>query len=344
MDYLKSGVNIQKAEGLVEWLKTQKNKHYKERIVSGLGGYASLFRMDFPEMKEPCIASSTDGVGTKLKLALEFCDLKPSPLRSLGQDLVAMCVNDLLCVGAKPLFFLDYYACGKLDDLKAQEFLTGVKKACDESLCALIGGETAEMPGLYKNNDFDCAGFASGVVDRPKILGSHKVKAGDDLIALPSSGFHSNGYSLLRKVFKKDLSRWTKEFLKPTALYAKVFSSVLKKPSYEKHIHALAHITGGGMDNILRVVPRGSNILIKTWPLKTPFLELKKRTRMSWRELLKTVNCGVGMVIFSAPQATQDLIKDLKKSGCPAFKVGELKRISKKSRWTMDFKNWEKLL
>lgn len=332
MDYRKSGVDICRAEELVDWIQQKKPDCHQDKIISDIGGYASIFRM-CSGMKEPCLVSCTDGVGTKLKLALKYRTLK-----SLGQDLVAMCVNDLICTGAQPLFFLDYYACGRLNKEHFKEFLTGVQSACRESECALVGGETAEMPGVYQQEDFDCAGFAVGVVDRPDILESSKVKKGDVLLALPSTGFHSNGYSLLRKVFEKDMDEWSEELLKPTALYVKACHLM------KGRIHALAHITGGGLDNILRVLPEGSQVELIPWSIPEPFLEVKKRTNMNWRQLLNTFNCGVGMAVFCEPQYVQSLLKDLKKLGLEGFKLGELKDISPKpSGWTLDFNVWEKL-
>jgi len=332
MDYRKSGVDIRRAEELVDWIKQKKTGCHQDRIISDIGGYASIFRM-CSGMKEPCLVSCTDGVGTKLRLALKYQTLK-----NLGQDLVAMCVNDLICTGAQPLFFLDYYACGRLDKEHFKEFLTGVQEACRESECALVGGETAEMPGIYQKQDFDCAGFVVGIVNRPDILEPSKVKKEDVLLALPSTGFHSNGYSLLRTVFEKDMDEWSEELLKPTALYVKACHLM------KGRVHALAHITGGGLDNILRVSPEGSQMELTPWSIPKPFLEVKKRTGISWRELLNTFNCGVGMVAFCESQYVQPLLKDLRKLGLEGFRLGELKDISSEpSSWTLDFSVWEKL-
>ena len=330
MDYRDSGVDVRRAEELVDWMKQEKSSYYQDRMISGIGGYASIFRM-FSGMKEPCLVSCTDGVGTKLKLALKY-----KALGNLGQDLVAMCVNDLICTGAQPLFFLDYYACSQLNKNHFKEFLTGLRKACRESECTLAGGETAEMPGIYQTGDFDCAGFAVGVVDRSDILGPSKVKKGDVLLALPSTGFHSNGYSLLRKVFEQDMDEWSQELLTPTALYVKACRMM------KGRIHALAHITGGGLDNILRVAPEGSQVELIPWSVPEPFLEVKKRTGMNWKEMLKTFNCGVGLAVFCEPSMLQPLLKDLKPFGIT--QLGEVKDISSKpSHWTLDFNMWEKL-
>lgn len=285
-DYKKAGVDVETGDALVDWLesKTQKQIH-QDRIVSGIGGFASLFRMDFPEMKKPCIVTCTDGVGTKVKLASHF-----GVYETVAQDLVAMCVNDLICTGGMPLIFLDYYATGKLNLKYAQNFLEGLKKACEESLCAMVGGETAEMPGVYHDNDFDCAGFAVGVVDEEKALGPQKVKKGDVILGVESSGFHSNGYSLLRKVFESDLEKWKDTLLTPTTLYVKAALNVFA----HCEVHAAAHITGGGIENIPRVLPKDFSFKLQPWEMPKAFREVQNRTKMTDDQMLKTLNCGVG--------------------------------------------------
>ena len=331
MDYADSGVSIQRADQLVDWLGKLQSKHPTDQIVEGVGGFASLVQLDVSHMPQPCLASCTDGVGTKLKLALQY-----NSLESLGQDLVAMCVNDLICTGALPLFFLDYYACSQIELKKAQAFLKGVHQACLQSGCSLVGGETAEMPGFYSKGDFDCAGFCAGLVDRSQILGPARVQKGDQLIALPSHGFHSNGYSLLRKVFEKDMENHFKELLRPTALYVDVFKKILKGK-----VHALAHITGGGLNNILRVAPQGSLIQLKSWPLPQKYVEVQKRAQLHWKNFAETFNCGVGMVIFA--KNTSSLLDELKKAGIPCFEIGKVAEINptQKSTWELDFTPWE---
>lgn len=353
MDYKKAGVDQRKGEKLIQWLKrsqdalgfvssksqslTEKRKtriqgkksgrfgyeralkksHYHENILSTVGGYSALFRARFPGMSSPCLVSTADGVGTKLKLAHYF-----KSYESVGQDLVAMCINDLLCLGALPLFFLDYFACGSLDLKIAKDFLRGVQKACMESRSALIGGETAEMPGFYKKKEFDCAGFAVGVVDEKHILGSHRVRVGDELIALKSSGFHSNGFSLLRKVFKKnlDLKKWKKKLLEPTLIYFNVLQSLFGL----KELHAIAHITGGGMDNLLRVLPYGMEAHLDFWKVPASFLEVRNRVQMRDREFLRTLNCGVGMVLIVDPKKTSQILKKIENFGWGAFRLGKI--------------------
>ncbi len=292
MDYKSSGVDVEAGDSLVDWLIEDEKKYptpHADKIISGIGGFASLFRADFSKMKKPCLVTCTDGVGTKVKLASEF-----NRYEGIGQDLVAMCVNDLICTGGDPLLFLDYYASGKLNLENAQSFLRSVRKACFDSDCALIGGETAEMPGVYHDNDFDCAGFAVGVVDEEKSLGSRLVKKGDQVLGVASSGFHSNGYSLLRQVFAQDKEKWLDTLLTPTALYVKLF----KKLRAELELHALAHITGGGIENVPRVLPEHLQWKQKVWTMPAAFQEVQKRTGMSDEKMRKTLNCGVGLVVI----------------------------------------------
>jgi phosphoribosylformylglycinamidine cyclo-ligase len=298
VNYKTAGVDTEAGDRLVDWLQSNKGRvPHQERIVSGIGGFASLFNIQFPEMKKPLLVTCTDGVGTKVKIASYFQDYE-----GVGQDLVAMCVNDLICTGGRPLMFLDYYATGKLDLKAAQQFLASVQKACLESECALVGGETAEMPGVYQTNDFDCAGFAVGIVDQEKTWGPHKVKEGDQLIGVSSSGFHSNGFSLLRKVFGPDLEEHREVLLKPTALYVKLALELQKSTT----VHGAAHVTGGGIENLPRLLPDELAIHIpKLWPLPSIYEEVKRRTQLSTFDLLKTFNCGIGFVLAVPPGSAE---------------------------------------
>jgi phosphoribosylformylglycinamidine cyclo-ligase len=297
LNYKSAGVDIDAGDKLVDWLqndlqdpkKSVKKMPHAERVLSGIGGFAALFDFHFPEMKHPVLVTCTDGVGTKVKLASQF-----ERFETVGQDLVAMCVNDLICTGGKPLGFLDYYATGKLHLGWAQTFLKGVQQACVASDCNLIGGETAEMPGVYAPGDFDCAGFAIGVVDKEKTLGPQKVQEGDVVLGVSSSGFHSNGYSLLRKVFEKDLDKFIDQLLVPTHLYVNLVSELQKNV----HLHALAHVTGGGIENIPRVLPEHLSWSAKKWELPPLFQEVQKRTQMSNKDMLRTLNCGIGFVVI----------------------------------------------
>ncbi len=314
--YKKSGVDVEAGDALVDWLKETSPKKFphQDRVCAGIGGFASLFRIDFPEMEEPCLVSSTDGVGTKLKLAVHY-----QKFETIGQDLVAMCVNDLICCGAMPLFFLDYYATGKLQLEEAKSFLGGLRRACSEAQVALIGGETAEMPGVYSDGDFDCAGFSVGVVDRQNVLGPEKVRAGDVLLAVASSGFHSNGYSLLRKIFSEDLNLYEHELMTPTTLYVDLALKV------KKRVHALANITGGGVDNILRVIPKGMEVELNSWVWPEIYSEVLERTKAPKSDILKTLNCGVGLVMILPEDKVSDVMRDGEELGHKIFPIGCVK-------------------
>lgn len=328
IDYKQAGVDIEAGDALVDWLKSQKPKAWphQERLISGIGGFAGLFQAVFPQMKEPCLVACTDGVGTKVKLAVEF-----ESYAGVAQDLVAMCVNDLICSGAQPLFFLDYYATGKLQLEAAKSFLGGIQNACIESECALLGGETAEMPGVYQGGDFDCAGFAVGVVDRAQTWGAHQVQVGDQILAIESSGAHSNGYSLLRKVFEEDLEAWSKSLLVPTHLYVKL----ARKLRESVKVHALANITGGGMDNVPRVLPENTCAELVSWEFPELFKEVQKRSGLSQDEMLKTLNCGVGMALILAPSEVEKAKSVIQEAGFKSFLLGEVKEANGEASWRM---------
>lgn len=337
IDYKKSGVDIDAGDSLVEWLQSNRPQSWphQERLVSGIGGFAALFKADFKEMKEPCLVSCTDGVGTKVKIASQF-----GRYEGIGQDLVGMCVNDMICCGAEPLFFLDYYACGKLQLDKAKAFLKGLQTACLNADCALIGGETAEMPGVYEKDDFDCAGFSVGVVDRSKILGSQRVNPGDHLLGISSNGFHSNGYSLLRKIFAEDMQDHLDMLMRPTHLYVRL-ARQLKQNS---GLHALAHITGGGMDNIPRVLPPLTRAQLKPWAMPSEFREVQKRSGMGAKDILRTLNCGIGLVAVCESNVYQALAAAVTTAGFKAYDLGEVViGKSEETDWDMDLQGFEKL-
>lgn len=333
--YKSAGVDIEGGDQFADWIGEQQSQFqsWKKHVVPQTGGYASIFRFQFPEYNKPCLVSSTDGVGTKLKLVT-----KPEHNITIAQDLVGMCVNDLVCVGAKPLYFLDYYATGKLNQEHARFFLQGLYQALKQCECDLVGGETAEMPSVYHGEDFDCAGFVTGVVDEDHILGKTKVKIGDAICALGSSGVHSNGFSLLRKIFAEDLDQWRDQLLKPTRLY-EPFARAARVRNLK--IHGYAHITGGGITNLPRILPMNTVARLQLWNFPEIFKEVQKRSGMSTQEILTVLNCGIGMVVV-APQTELHQIKQLATemeipfhelghveqgsvSGDPYVQIGEMK-------------------
>ena len=324
INYKQSGVDIKKANDLVQWIKKTTSAPFPS-----LGNdYAALWPFSMAQYKEPVLAASTDGVGTKLQLASYF-----NQWEGIGQDLVAMCVNDLICVGAKPLFFLDYYACGRLNSSRAKSFLKGLQRACQEASCPLLGGETAELPGLYQTLEADCAGFCLGVVEKSKILQASRVQPGDDIVAFKSSGFHSNGYSLLRKIYKSasSLKKNQKILMEPTRLY----TFLIPYLDQISGLRTMAHITGGGLDNLSRILPKGLRADLKPWAVPSCFLDVKKQAGLSWKDLLRVFNCGLGLV----------LILKNKESLFPLFpsqEIIDLGRVKKTSPptqvWSLDFK------
>ncbi|MDX9731016.1 MAG: phosphoribosylformylglycinamidine cyclo-ligase [Bdellovibrionales bacterium] len=334
VSYRDSGVDVEAGDQLVDWLVASESapgegvtSHGKGRgkgpradqVVSGIGGFAAVFRAQFQHLKKPCLVASTDGIGTKILLAAHA-----KRYREVAQDLVAMCVNDLVCSGAEPLFFLDYYATSKLEPAAAKEFLSGVRDACASVNCALIGGETAEMPGVYKPGDFDAAGFSVGVVDEENMLGPARVAIGDQVIGVSSSGFHSNGFSLLRRLFENDLDEWMERLLEPTALYVNLVLGLHKAGK----IKAVAHITGGGMENLPRVLPAGTEVKLVDWAWPEEFIEVQERASLSREEMLKTLNCGVGLAIVCAPENVAEVETAIQESGRRAMPLGRIDRAA----------------
>lgn len=299
LSYKDAGVDIHTGNELVERIKGDVKRTRRSEVMGGLGGFGALCALP-TKYKEPILVSGTDGVGTKLRLAI---DLKKHD--TIGQDLVAMCVNDLIVQGAEPLFFLDYYATGKLDVDVAASVIKGIADGCEMSGCALVGGETAEMPGMYHEGDYDLAGFCVGVVEKSEIIDGTAVKTGDTLIALGSSGAHSNGYSLIRKVLEVSGANPTdllegkplsEHFLAPTKIYVKSILQLIR----QTEVHAIAHLTGGGFwENIPRVLPDNTKAVIdeSSWQWPAIFNWLQEKGNISRYEMYRTFNCGVGMVI-----------------------------------------------
>ncbi|MDU7954585.1 MAG: phosphoribosylformylglycinamidine cyclo-ligase, partial [Clostridium perfringens] len=320
LTYKEAGVNIEEGYRSVKLIKEYAKKTMSEYVLNGLGSFAGM--VELPEgYKKPVLVSGTDGVGTKLDIAC-----KKRKFDTVGIDCVAMCVNDILCHGAKPLFFLDYIACGKLEAEVSSDLVKGVAEGCIKSQCSLIGGETAEMPGMYKEGDYDIAGFAVGIVDKDKIINGKDIKAGDKLIGIASSGVHSNGYSLIRKVFKnldEDFNGkaiW-EELLTPTKIYVKPVLSLLEK----FNIKGMAHVTGGGFyENLPRMLSEeGLSIVINKNSYEIPEI-FKKLMELGVQEeeIYNTFNMGIGFVLCVEEDEVEEVLKELSKQGEKAFEIG----------------------
>ncbi len=325
--YKDAGVDIDAGNELVDNIKPMVKSTHRPGVMGSLGGFGGLFDLSQVNCNNPVLVSGTDGVGTKLKLAHQLNDHS-----TIGVDLVAMCANDIIVLGAEPLFFLDYYACGQLDNNQATQVIAGIATGCKESGCALIGGETAEMPGMYSGDDYDLAGFVVGVVDRTKIIDGSTIKAGQSIIGVASTGPHSNGYSLIRKIVddtQADLSQpmgdstLGKQLLAPTRLYAK---SVLDLLQQDVNVHGIAHITGGGiMENISRVIPEGLAISVEqhSWQRPAVFDWLQERGQIDDIEMLRTFNCGVGLCVVVDSEHNQTVIDLFNKHHIAAWEIGK---------------------
>ena len=331
LSYKEAGVDIDAGNALVEAIKPAVRSTRRPGADGEIGGFGGLFDLKAAAFKDPVLVAANDGVGTKLKIAIDT-----GKHDTIGQDLVAMCVNDLVVQGAEPLFFLDYFATGKLDVAQGTAIVEGIAHGCRLAGCALIGGETAEMPGMYHGNDYDLAGFAVGAAERENLLPRKDIAAGDTLIAIASSGVHSNGYSLVRKIVDLSGLAWTADapfeadktlaeaLLEPTRIYVKPLLAALKAGI---GIKALAHITGGGfIDNIPRVLPDdlAANVDLDAVTVPAVFGWLSKVGGMSEREMLRTFNCGVGMLVAVTPEDAEKLVESLTASGETAAIVGQL--------------------
>ncbi|WP_062266660.1 phosphoribosylformylglycinamidine cyclo-ligase [Endozoicomonas arenosclerae] len=326
LSYKDAGVDIQAGNALVDRIKHVAKATSRPEVMGGLGGFGALCQIP-SGYKEPVLVSGTDGVGTKLKLAMDL-----GKHDTIGIDLVAMCVNDLLVCGAEPLFFLDYYATGKLNVDVAEQVVTGIGAGCEQAGCALIGGETAEMPGMYQGEDYDLAGFCTGVVEKSDIIDGTKVAAGNVLIGLKSSGPHSNGYSLIRKVLEVSQADLNSEvdgkplaeaLMAPTRIYVKSLLQLQK----EMPIHAMAHITGGGLtENLPRVIPEDCVAVINTesWNIPEVFRFLQEGGNIAQSEMYLTFNCGVGMVICVPEDQADQAVTRLNELGEEAFVIGHM--------------------
>ncbi|MGH1375334.1 MAG: phosphoribosylformylglycinamidine cyclo-ligase [Alphaproteobacteria bacterium] len=358
--YKKAGVDIDAAADLVEQIKPAIKKTARTGVMSGLGGFGAMFDPKAAGYDDPILVSSTDGVGTKIKIAIDAHSHD-----TIGIDAVAMCVNDLVVQGAEPLFFLDYFATGKLENNVAQSVIEGVAKGCEISGCALIGGETAEMPGLYADGDYDLAGFTVGAVNRDSLITGEKIADGNIILALASNGVHSNGYSLVRKIISdasdldyssdvpfnmtvthqdQDIEKQItakadnlcEALLAPTRIYVKSLLKALKFKSKDGSpaIKGMAHITGGGLtENIPRVLPDGltAHIDVATWELPEIFKWLKDLGNLENSDLARTLNCGIGMIVVCDPEHAKEIEKSLISTGETVYKIGEIKKQNNKS-------------
>ena len=321
--YKLAGVDIAAGNDLVDMIKNDVIASHDQNVLGNIGGFAGMYELS-KDYNEPIMVACTDGVGTKVALAQES-----NQIEGIGQDLVAMCVNDLIVCGAKPLFFLDYFASSKLEVIEASKIIKSISEACKYSGCALLGGETAEMPGHYVGKNFDLAGFSVGCVEKEKIINGEKINEGDLLIGIESSGPHSNGFSLIRKIIKdssakeEELKKIIKLALKPTYLYPNIIMKLIKKYS----IHGMAHITGGGLtENIPRSLPKDLSVEISlaSWELPEIFKWLQERGNISNSDLLRIFNCGIGMVLIVDKSISEEIRSDIKKNGYDCYDIGRV--------------------
>jgi phosphoribosylformylglycinamidine cyclo-ligase len=330
MTYADSGVDIDKADEFVGSIKKIAKQTFRSGVISEIGGFGGMFSLNIASMESPVLVSSTDGVGTKLKIAFMM-----NKHDTIGIDLVAMCVNDIIVQGAKPLFFLDYLSMGKLETKTATDVITGIGEGCLRARCALIGGETAEMPGFYKDNEYDLAGFVVGLVENNKIIDGSGIHVGDQIIGISSSGLHSNGYSLVRKVcfeilglkvdtHVSELGRTLgEELLTPTRIYSETIHSIIK----DLPVFGLAHITGGGIpDNIIRVVPEGCSVVLRknSWDIPPIFSYLQQAGNISEKEMMRTFNNGIGLIAVVHEKNAQEILDRLIAMKENAFFIGEV--------------------
>jgi phosphoribosylformylglycinamidine cyclo-ligase len=328
LSYLDAGVDIAAGDRLVENIKQLALKTLRPEVLAGVGGFGALFEIS-KKYRDPVLVSGSDGVGTKLKLAFQL-----NKHDTVGIDLVAMSVNDILVQGAEPLFFLDYFACGKLDVATATQVIQGIAKGCELAGCALIGGETAEMPGFYAAGEYDLAGFAVGVVEKDRIITGRTITAGDVVLGLASSGAHSNGYSLIRKIIERSGAVLSSDFhgqslgealLAPTRIYVKPLLELMQ----HLPVKGMAHITGGGLlENIPRILPDNLCAVLQrsAWDMPPLFKWLQAQGNIAEREMYRTFNCGIGMAVVVSPEHVQQAQKLLRASGEQVWRIGEIKK------------------
>jgi phosphoribosylformylglycinamidine cyclo-ligase len=340
--YKEAGVDIEKGDAFVQVIKPMVESTFRPEVLTKIGGFAGCVSLNLERYKKPILVSSTDGVGTKLKIAFLM-----NRHDTVGIDLVAMCVNDIVVSGAKPLFFLDYLATSKLDTEKAAKVVSGIVKGCIEAECSLIGGETAEMPGFYKAGEYDLAGFAVGIVEDAQVIDGSGVTVGDKLIGIASSGLHSNGYSLVRKLvldkLKMDLEERVEEIgevlgeelLRPTRIYVKTVLNLTR----DFNVVGIVHITGGGITgNLPRIIPKGCKAIVQkgTWDIPSIFSFLKEKGNISEEEMLRTFNNGIGMILIVRSKEVDDILVRLRSLGEKAFIIGEVGK-SEREQETIEF-------
>jgi phosphoribosylformylglycinamidine cyclo-ligase len=342
VSYKNAGVDIEKGDAFVQAIKPIVESTFRPEVLTKIGGFAGCVSLNLERYKRPILVSSTDGVGTKLKIAFLM-----NHHDTVGIDLVAMCVNDIVVSGAKPLFFLDYLATSKLDTEKAKKVVSGIVKGCIEAECSLIGGETAEMPGFYKAGEYDLAGFAVGIVEDAQVIDGSGVTVGDKLIGIASSGLHSNGYSLVRKLLLDQLKMnleerveeigevLGEELLRPTRIYVKTVLNLTRNFK----VVGIAHITGGGITgNLPRIIPKGCKAVVQkgTWDIPPIFSYLKEKGKISEQEMLGTFNNGIGMILIARSKEIDDILTRLRSLGEKAFIIGEVGK-SEREQETIEF-------
>ncbi len=326
--YREAGVDIDAGDELVERIKPGVRRSMRPEVLGGIGGFGALVEVPLDRYRKPVLVSGTDGVGTKLRLAIDS-----GRHDTVGIDLVAMCVNDVVVQGAEPLYFLDYFATGKLDVDVGERVIAGIVEGCVQAGCALVGGETAEMPGMYHGEDYDLAGFCVGIVEKEHIIDGSKTAAGDVVLGLPSSGPHSNGFSLIRKILqvsavdvmsKVDGTALIDRLMAPTRIYVKPLLALLSQVT----VHGLSHITGGGLlDNIPRVIPQGLEVVLQrdSWPRDPVFEWLQSQGRIPDSHMYRVFNCGIGMTVQVAARDADRAVAALRDAGQPALRIGEVR-------------------
>ena len=330
--YLDAGVDIDAGDELVERIKPRVKRSMRPEVLGGIGGFGALVEVPLDRYRKPVLVSGTDGVGTKLRLAIDT-----RRHDGVGIDLVGMCVNDVVVQGAEPLYFLDYYASGKLDVDVGERVIAGIVEGCVQAGCALVGGETAEMPGMYHGADYDLAGFCVGIVEKDAIIDGTATRAGDVVLGLPSSGPHSNGFSLIRKILQVSKAELTQDLdgvslidrlMTPTKIYVKPLLALMKQVS----LHGLSHITGGGLvDNIPRVIPDGLEVVLerKSWRGEAVFEWLQQQGRVPDAEMYRVFNCGIGMTVQLAATDADKAVSLLREAGQEALVIGEVRSGSR---------------